>query len=43
MGKFYGAKIKNEEINQKTGEEWKLEDVPALWRKLTAGWLAENT
>lgn len=24
MGRFYGVKIKNKEINPKTGEAWKL-------------------
>lgn len=42
MGKFYGVKIKNEEINPKTGEAWTIEDVPKLWKRATQKWLAEN-
>ena len=42
MAKFYGTKIKNGEINPKTGEAWTLEDVPKLWRNATAAWLAAN-
>lgn len=33
MVAYYVAKITNEEINSKTGEPWKVEDVPKLWRK----------
>lgn len=29
---FYVTKIKNEEINAQTGDKWKIEDVPKLWR-----------
>jgi len=43
MGRFYGLKIKNSEINPKTGAAWVLEDVPRLWRNATAAWLAANT
>ena len=32
MAKIYLKKIKNKELNIKTGEVWKLEDVPMLWR-----------
>ena len=32
MAKLYAQKITNKEINQQTGEVWKLEDVPMLWR-----------
>ena len=42
MGAFYGTKIKNGEINLKTGEAWKIEDVPKLWKKATLKWLEEN-
>ena len=42
MGAFYGTKIKNSEINPKTGEAWKIEDVPKLWKKATLKWLEEN-
>lgn len=43
MGRYYGEKILNEEINSRTGEPWKIEDVPKLWRKATEKWLEENT
>ncbi len=43
MGAFYGTKIKSGEINPKTGEAWKIEDVPKLWKKATEKWLVENT
>lgn len=39
MGAFYGSKIRNGEINQKTGKAWKLEDVPSFWRAKTELWL----
>ena len=42
MAAFYGTKIKNKEINSKTGEAWKIEDVPKLWKKSTEKWLEEN-
>ena len=32
MAKLYAQKINNQEINALTGEAWKLEDVPMLWR-----------
>jgi hypothetical protein len=32
MAKLYAQKITNNEINALTGEVWKLEDVPMLWR-----------
>ena len=32
MAKLYAQKIRNNEINALTGEVWKLEDVPMLWR-----------
>ena len=32
MAKLYAQKITNNEINSLTGEVWKLEDVPMLWR-----------
>ena len=41
MGRFYAEKIKRPDINDKTGEPWKLEDVPSLWRKKTEAALAE--
>ncbi len=33
MAKLYAQKITNNEINALTGEVWKLEDVPVLWRE----------
>lgn len=35
MGEFYAKKIKNQEINKKTGKAWTLNDVPAYWRAAT--------
>lgn len=42
MGAFYGTKIKNGEINPKTGKEWKLKDVPMYWKARTETWMKEN-
>lgn len=42
MGAFYGKKIRDGEFNPKTGEKWKLDDVPSLWRKRTEDWLKMN-
>lgn len=42
MGAFYGKKIRNKEINTRTGTSWKLEDVPSFWRKWTEDWLEMN-
>ena len=42
MGRFYGTKIKNGEINLATGEAWTLNDVPKLWRKATEKGRNEN-
>lgn len=42
MGAFYGTKIKDGEINPKTGEAWTINDVPKLWKKATIKWLEEN-
>lgn len=39
MGEFYGKKIKKGEINPKTGEAWKLADVPKLYRAKVEAWL----
>ena len=39
MGAFYGQKIRNKEINPRTGESWSLDDVPSLWKKKTEDWL----
>lgn len=41
MGTFYAEKIKKEEINERTGESWKIEDVPKLWRAKTEAALQE--
>lgn len=32
MVKFYISKIKTRTINSNTGEPWKIDDVPKLWR-----------
>ena len=32
MARLYAQKITNNEINALTGEVWKLQDVPMLWR-----------
>ena len=32
MAKLYAQKITNNEIKTLTGEVWKVEDVPMLWR-----------
>lgn len=42
MARFYGTKILHGEINQKTGEAWKLEDVPMRWREATADWMDQQ-
>lgn len=42
MGAFYGSKIKNNEINPKTGKTWTLSDVPKFWRTKTEEWLKQN-
>lgn len=42
MGRFYGTKIKNGEINSSTGYPWTLEDVPRLWKNATEKWLENN-
>jgi hypothetical protein len=39
MAKLYLKKIKNKEMNTATGEVWKLEDVPMLWRAEVEGLL----
>ena len=39
MEVFYGTKIKNKEINPKTGKAWTLDDVPAYRREATEQWL----
>lgn len=32
MAKIYAAKIRNRAVNQATGREWRIADVPARWR-----------
>lgn len=39
MDEFYGKKIQGGEINHKTGEAWKLEDVRAYWKPRVEKWL----
>lgn len=41
MVAYYVAKIKDEEINPKTGKAWCIKDVPALWRKKVEAALSE--
>ena len=43
MAKIYLKKFKNKEMNIATGEAWKLEDVPMLWRAEVQEALDENT
>lgn len=42
MGRFYGLKIKNGEINPRTGAAWVIADVPRLWKAATEAWLQAN-
>lgn len=42
MGAFYGTKILKGTMNPKTGDPWKLADVPTLWKTKTEVWLAEH-
>lgn len=42
MGAFYGNKIRNKEVNPKTGTAWKLQDVPSLWKAKTEQWLRKE-
>lgn len=42
MGFFYGTKIKDGEINLKTGVAWTMDDVPPFWKTKTEKWLEEN-
>lgn len=42
MGRFYGTKILNGDINPKTGAAWVIADVPKLWRAATAAWIMEH-
>ena len=32
MVAFYVRKIKNGDLNKKTGEPWSVEDVPDVWK-----------
>lgn len=41
MAKLYYNQIVNGVINKKTGEPWKLEDVPEKWRAEVAEMLGE--
>ena len=42
MAKIYLKKIKNKEMNTATGEAWKLQDVPMLWRAEVQALLESN-
>lgn len=39
MGEFYGKKIQSGEINPKTGEAWKFDDVSRYWKPKVQKWL----
>lgn len=39
MGAFYGGKILVGGMNEKTGQQWCIEDVPSYWREKTEKWL----
>lgn len=41
MVAYYVAKIEDQEINPKTGEAWKVEDVPKLWKSKVEAALSE--
>lgn len=43
MVAYYVAKIEDEEINPKTGEAWKVEDVPKLWKSKVEAEIAKDT
>lgn len=43
MAAFYGKKIITGAINPKTGQAWRIEDVPAYWRAATQEWIEEHT
>ena len=42
MAAFYGLKIKNGEINNKTGKPWKITDVPKYFKVKVQAWLKAN-
>ena len=42
MARLYFVKIKNKEENFMTGELWKIEDVPTLWRRQVQDMLDED-
>ena len=42
MARLYYNSIKREQINLVTGEVWKIEDVPELWRQRVEGMLNEE-
>lgn len=42
MAKIYAAKIREHAINPATGQEWRIEDVPARWREDVAKLLKEG-
>ena len=42
MAKLFLNKIKSGEINSATGDAWKLEDVPMLWRAEVEAMLEQN-
>ncbi len=42
MAAFYGMKIKNGEINPRTGLAWTIDDVPKFWKPKVQKWLDDN-
>lgn len=42
MAAYYGTKIMKGAINNKTGNPWRIEDVPTRWRAATQEWLEEH-
>jgi len=43
MGAFYGSKILSGKINPRTGQGWRTEDIPSLWKDATEKWLKDNS
>lgn len=42
MAAYYGTKIIKGETNNSTGQPWKVDDVPKLWRAKTRKWVDEH-
>lgn len=43
IGEYYGTFIIDGTINEKTGEAWKIEDVPERFRPQTQAWVDAHT